>query len=497
MWLVCFLTATGLFLYSAYTNIAAYLEYPVTTQITSNYENPTNFPTVTFCNINAFVTPVADGFVSATLIRNGVFQSVSESTVLASYFNYSKSQQTANFNTARNLMFQNAMNQNNSYKKMFGSSQDYFIIACFYNNEPCDLNEMSWYYHPTYGNCYQFNSGYNINGSSIDVKKTYKTGKTYGLTLILFTYTPDMINTLAFDTGAHIFITNQTESLYSVTGYDVAAGKATSFTIGKTFVDQLGSPYNDCYDDLTTEDAFNSYYYRLTIQEGYTYKQKDCINFCEQDYYLQKCNCTNANYPTINGAKYCSTLAQISCLSTAFSEIYSTNAYESFTSYCPLECSSESYQAVLSKSYFPSEIFASVLMSMDEVQFIYNAQGLSLDSSTLAENMVWLNVFYEETSYTLIMESAKTTAIGLLNNMGGILRLFIGISVLSFLEMIEIIFQLIFLLWEHRKLQIASEKYQNDKEEGEGGEDGEDGEGGESGEGGKNGEENKKDSLDA
>ena len=195
MWLLCFLASTGYCLYSVYTSIVAYFEYPVNTQIIEVYENPTQFPMITMCNINPYVSTAGTTFVRQTLSDNAIIDVIS-SPALKEFFTYNKSQTTANLYSARTLLMHNAMNQNDTYRSTFGYSQDSFIISCMFNGFLGELTEMSRIYHPTYGNCYQFNSGKNINNSAIDVKYTYKTGKKYGLIITLYIYTPSEVNNI-------------------------------------------------------------------------------------------------------------------------------------------------------------------------------------------------------------------------------------------------------------------------------------------------------------
>ena len=60
------------------------------------------------------------------------------------------------------------------------------------------------------------------------------------------------------------------------------------------------------------------------------------------------------------------------------------------------------------------------------------------------KNLLLINIYYSDISYTYISESPYWTWTSLFSNFGGQLGLFIGMSVLSFIEFIDLIFQLIF-----------------------------------------------------
>ncbi len=54
MWFIFFVISCIFGVYSIYASIIDYLSYDVVTQIQIKYESPTDFPTVTFYNLNYF-----------------------------------------------------------------------------------------------------------------------------------------------------------------------------------------------------------------------------------------------------------------------------------------------------------------------------------------------------------------------------------------------------------------------------------------------------------
>ena len=71
-------------------------------------------------------------------------------------------------------------------------------------------------------------------------------------------------------------------------------------------------------------------------------------------------------------------------------------------------------------------------------------------STTLTYEMVkkttaMVNVFYGSLDYTLVEESASLTFDMLVANIGGNLGLFTGMSLLSFVELIELILSILFV----------------------------------------------------
>jgi len=54
-------------------------------------------------------------------------------------------------------------------------------------------------------------------------------------------------------------------------------------------------------------------------------------------------------------------------------------------------------------------------------------------------------VFYEDLKFTQITQIAKTTSTDLVSKVGGTLGLFLGLSLLSFIEIFELLLEILFL----------------------------------------------------
>jgi hypothetical protein len=64
------------------------------------------------------------------------------------------------------------------------------------------------------------------------------------------------------------------------------------------------------------------------------------------------------------------------------------------------------------------------------------------------KSFLMVNIYYKEIAYTYISESPKWNIVTLLSNFGGQLGLFIGMSLLSFLEFFDLFIKIIILLIE-------------------------------------------------
>jgi hypothetical protein len=93
---------------------------------------------------------------------------------------------------------------------------------------------------------------------------------------------------------------------------------------------------------------------------------------------------------------------------------------------CPEECDSIQYDI--------SHSFAKILTQNE------------LFNNVQIENYVFFNVYYGNLQYTVIDQIAQMNVFDLISNIGGNLGLFIGISFLSFAELIELLVEIICII---------------------------------------------------
>lgn len=80
-WLLCLLAATGVCAWMVSLTIADYLTFETVSKTESVLEIPSTFPTVSFCNINPFVTNYSFSFVQDLLTKNGLYFPATNSSV--------------------------------------------------------------------------------------------------------------------------------------------------------------------------------------------------------------------------------------------------------------------------------------------------------------------------------------------------------------------------------------------------------------------------------
>ena len=110
---------------------------------------------------------------------------------------------------------------------------------------------------------------------------------------------------------------------------------------------------------------------------------------------------------------------------------------------CPLECNQTLYKSSITFSrLYRSQYLAYIQKNANLSSDFINR---SIDSSTAEESFVSVNVFYESLSYTLSNETPQMDGVSLFGSIGGNLSLFLGVSLFSLCEIIELIMELILI----------------------------------------------------
>ena len=74
----------------------------------------------------------------------------------------------------------------------------------------------------------------------------------------------------------------------------------------------------------------------------------------------------------------------------------------------------------------------------------------------IRKNYYYLNIYYSDLKYTNISEKPMSSIFDIVSNIGGILGLFIGISFLSFAELLELLMEILFILFKSPNKVISN-----------------------------------------
>ncbi|XP_007527906.1 amiloride-sensitive sodium channel subunit alpha isoform X2 [Erinaceus europaeus] len=301
-----------------------------------------------------------------------------------------------------------------------------FIFACRFNQESCNQANYTHFHHPVYGNCYTFN---HKNNSHLWMSSM--PGINNGLSLMLRTEQKDFIPLLSTVTGARVMVHGQDEPAFMDDGgFNLRPGVETSISMRKEALDRLGGDYSDCTQNGSDVPVENLYH-------PANYTQQVCIHSCFQENMIQKCGCAYIFYPSRKGVEFCDYRKHNSwgyCYYKLL-DAFSSDRLGCFTK-CRKPCSVTSYQLSAGYSRWPS------VTSQDWV-FKMLSQQNNYTSTNKRDGVAKLNIFFRELNYKTNSESPSVTMVTLLSNLGSQWSLWFGSSVLSVVEMAELVFDLL------------------------------------------------------
>jgi hypothetical protein len=432
MWLCCFLASASWCIASMITTLNNYYTWPsyISTKIIQ--EIPTQFPAVSFCNMKAVNKTRSQYYLDTKVIKLNA-------SVYVSPLFYSLSQQYLSRSAINN-----DLNLTLSEKKSIGFELKDMLVSCCFNYEPCYLSDFTYFYDSTYGNCYTFNKGYDENGTNKEIKTLSLAGPLYGLILELFLGDPNVDTYLEPDDGLLVSIHNQSSVPFTQGDrIKVAAGAETDLIVNRNFISKLEFPYGDCLKDTSSKTVFTSYYFDYLVKTmKVEYNQENCFALCLQKYIMESCNCSNSFMPAFNfTTHFCvNPRVEIPCMKNVITNFSKTSASLKCQEACPFECNSIEYGITSYRALFPSTFYASILYDALKNKRV----NISYDNIGKAVSRV--NIYYKSMQYLSTQQVISTSSEDLFSNIGGTLGLYIGISVLSLVEVFELGFNLMMVL---------------------------------------------------
>ncbi len=297
-----------------------------------------------------------------------------------------------------------------------------FIQICIFNNKACrgefDVFKISDY-------CYAINLGINRTGHSIQTWKSLEPGSSQGLKLQLFNLQP-----LSESNKFAVYINNHSDVVNPSKAIIVGSGMITSLVIGRERTQRLGEPYRNCKKDHTFKFELAG----TTITKTLPYYQHSCFKLCRYQEVAIRCNLTQdfeeiSKYFYINYFyfEYNFALLTEKCSGLKAIEIEvdlkfkQQGEYEICSKYCVLECESTTYSI---KTFYQTY-------------------------ETLSPYISVLNIYYEDYRYISKTEIPKIFPIDFFGIIGGLLGLFLGISLFSFLEIFEFVANLVQIIFRY------------------------------------------------
>ena len=271
--------------------------------------------------------------------------------------------------------------------------------------------------------------------------------------------------------GVNIFIQNEFHYPYSSTPSPimVTPGLGTQISLSRTVYEQFNEwPYtfSECrvngQNKLIGPPLNDPSLFEQVIATNYSYSRSACIMFCAQLETTKACGCNNYAMPNqVKGYDSCISPAKRKCASKFFYFTFSKGDFikETCLPKCPLECTQSQVSTALAYYNYPTISQANESFFQEMSSKFINETDVWHDSASpfsVKNNLVRVTIYYDTLSYTQFEEKAAMGFENLIGVLGGHLHLFLGMSLLSFVELIEIAFITIQLFFCNFKQQTQT-----------------------------------------
>uniref|UniRef100_A0ABM0MQX8 Degenerin unc-8-like n=1 Tax=Saccoglossus kowalevskii TaxID=10224 RepID=A0ABM0MQX8_SACKO len=314
----------------------------------------------------------------------------------------------------------------------YGHQLSDLVLECSFDATSCNVTrDFQEFYDDRYGNCYQFNP---FNGNQDDERYSTKTGANYGLKMTLFTEQDEYISVYGRDSGARVVIhPPHVPAIPWSEGITIPPGMITSIGMKETRIKRQPHPYGNC----TEQTEFESMY-------GTHYTQTICEEECLQAKMLEFCGCVDT---MLRDEPRCMLLNRTQ--GRAGTQQQPPSQYGHLIHIYELNVASNRKLRTL-RSF--SRITISAFTQLVDLkkkhllkQIHYNNAKTNVinDLESVRQNLVRLEVYFEELNYESIEEIPAITEENLLSDIGGTLGLYCGFSFITIVEFLQFGFELL------------------------------------------------------
>ncbi|XP_030065412.1 acid-sensing ion channel 4 [Microcaecilia unicolor] len=399
IWAFTLLASLVFFLYQATKCALFYLEHPHVTALDEETIRELVFPAVTICNINRFR--------HSALTDADIFH-------LANMTGLPPKDRDGH--KATDLLYPEPDMQD--IVNRTGHQLAEMLKSCNFSGETCTAQNFSVVY-TRYGKCYTFNA------DKSRPKTTHQGGMGSGLEVMLDIEQEEYLpiwretNETSFEAGIRVQIHSQDEPPYiHQLGFGVSPGFQTFVSCQEQRLTYLPQPWGSCRTSVVGEQ----------ILQGYErYSIAACRLQCEKEAVIRNCDCRMVHMP--GNETICSPNVYIDCADRTLDSMVDDTSMQCT---CPTPCNMTRYGKEISMVRIPNKGSAR-----------YLARKYKKNETYIKENFLVLDIFFEALNYETIEQKKAYDLAGLLGDIGGQMGLFIGASILTILEILDYIYEVI------------------------------------------------------
>lgn len=215
-------------------------------------------------------------------------------------------------------------------------------------------------------------------------------------------------------------------------------------------------PYSKCIEDKVKPSETNEDI-DLTFNMYDFYSQPTCLQLCYQKFIVDNYKCYDLFLPKISNVISCPKIVESfnnSIYSNKFLYYQDPKNDLKCTTNCREQCEYMIYDTTVSNALFPTTTYSEILTKNENISVNYEdpPYNIDLEEKEIAyekvkQSVLAVNVFYKSDFYTRIKEKPSIEPEVFISNIGGAFGLFLGISLLSLIEIFEILFEAIYILF--------------------------------------------------
>ncbi|ESO09372.1 hypothetical protein HELRODRAFT_168352 [Helobdella robusta] len=396
-----------------------YMKYEVDVNFRVEHSKSAEFPAVTICNTNAIKKSALNKLkINCTPT---ILEKLDKLNGLKFESNYEKHQE----------MYESL---NEDIKHDLGHKLNDLFWECEFAGVECSEEDFVHFSNYLFGNCFTFNSARN-NGSSITSRLS---GPKYGLSITFNVEEDEYIGETSESAGLRVVVHDPRKMPFPE-DEGVLVAPRTLTHIGVRMVREMvrmNGSYGNCYaEGLPKLTKFQTVFNK-------SYCQKSCYYSCIAKSIYHSCSCIYVEFSifasVLGKKKICSSSNQTEneCVFNIL------NLYENdrlgCTKTCPPPCRELSFVTLISSSKWPSRNYKKKMnpfinMLTRNVDYIFENSGSTTDdiSSFNHDDTGKVMIYYENLFHQL------------LSDIGGVLGLYVGFSVLTVIEFIELLINLV------------------------------------------------------
>ena len=304
------------------------------------------------------------------------------------------------------------------------------LVECSLNGKSC---ELEIFFNYKYFNCYRF-------------KTDQVTEKKFVLKAVVYTGKPLRISQ---QRGFYLFIESDKSYPLLSTPIFLSTRSGRHIEVKKNSYIQYPAPYSDCQvleNNELIEDLLDRSIFDMVLATNYSYSRDICLTICKQQLNKEVCGCQLYGNYLLNGTELCRLDIMFENFCT-----FQGDANSFCMPRCPLECSRSDYRKQINAYTYQSSYFEKYEHNLNLTNDLstnddgtFNIIPYTKMATFMYDTFVEFSIGYDSSLDAEYIEDPKMTGEELLGILGGHFHLFLGMSLLSFFEIVELLIVIFF-----------------------------------------------------